>query len=184
MVDGMIDHQHPERLSARATEFIAIHLVEQNGPIEHHGAIEVALQLGPANVENAQLELGIARHALVQPGDAAPQRLQPLETRMMENAVKLLADQPVEPDDQPGDLAAHGRSASLRPTLLVRAGRHGRRRGERAVRFKRRTGGETVIHAARRSGAQPVLAGILATIRIEVVSSSNCNQGRRCATAL
>ena len=229
MRDLVVDYHDPVRPPAGHTEFLAVDDVEECRLVEIECALQVACDLGPADVEDAQAH-GRVVDALGQPGDPAPQRLELLQRRMMEDRVELHAELAIDLRDQ--RRGAEAQALDVQRIGVQRIGRAGvgwrsrqwlRRRNRRLIecggkhvlvgrrrfskfdgdgladsrrlslrrrrsRWRRRV--LPVVGQCRRrrhglaSGDRQDAVGMRATSRIEVVSSSNCSQGRRCATAL
>src|SRR5581483_1405727 len=116
---------------------------------------QVAAHLRPTDVENLELDPRVLTRGFDETANVAPRRFQRLKARMVDDGVYLIVDQVVDRRDNAVDFQLD--------------------RGPRR---------QAVVH---RRPALPCYrggAGMLATMRSEVVSSSICSHGRICATAL
>ena len=173
-VDLVVADQHAERHSTRRVEFLAVDFAEQLALVEFGGALHVARELFPGEVEHADLEvLDVVRlvDQVVQP---APGGFELLESLVVEDRVDLVRDQRVEPRDLAAETLrhlalGHPLPRRRRPGKPFFQGFGGRGRKERiqAVRglaAAARSGGDRRLDQdrlarRRRRGAAAVAAG-------------------------
>ena len=219
----VIDHQQAIRLAARRAELFLVDLAEQQALVEFDGALQVAADLRPADVQDLDLQPVGELDAVDQPGDAAPGAFQLAQAGVVQDGIDLLGQHGIDRGDVAIDRIAQRLVIDAQPRAAFRAepeidriaGRraeelaervrqrgiaaageaarqhrvaHRGRSDERRVDGCRRSGGQVHGEVQRRSprrppdaegGDQPAAAGMRATMRRLVVSSSICSHGRR-----
>ncbi len=111
--------QDAERLAAGRAELLLVDLLEQLALVELDRPLEIAADLRPADVQQADLGGG-AGGAVDQIGDAAPVRFELLQPGRVQDGVELRRDQGVDPGDLTVDRrqqrpAVAQQARSLRP---------------------------------------------------------------------
>ena len=95
----VVDDEEPERFAAGGAEFVLVNPAEKLALVELGGAVEVAAQFRPADIEQADLHPRARLDAVDQPVDAAPGGLQALQPGGVQDGVELVGDQRIEGGD-------------------------------------------------------------------------------------
>src|SRR6186713_1604414 len=92
MLDLVVADQQTERLATQGTELLGVDLFKQQALIEIRSPLEVANDLVPGNGQHADLRERRPVRRIRQVLQAAPSRLEPLESRRVQDGIHLFAD--------------------------------------------------------------------------------------------
>ena len=89
----VVDDHQTVRLAAGHAELFFVNFAKQLALIEFDGAFQVAADFRPADIEDLGLEARAVLHAADQPGEAPPASLEPAQPIVVQDRIKLFADQ-------------------------------------------------------------------------------------------
>ncbi len=96
MTNLVVYDKQPVGLAARCAEFFLVDLAEQQALIELDRPLQIAAQFLPADIQGLDLHPPAQLGAADKPGDPAPAPLQLLHPRVMQDSIKLFAQQRVD----------------------------------------------------------------------------------------
>ena len=108
MAQFVVDDQETVRLAARHAELFFVHLAEQQALVEFDGALEVAADLRPADIQHLDLQPVGQFGTVDQPGQAAPGSFQLAQARMVQDGINLLGEHRIDRGDVAIDRIAQG----------------------------------------------------------------------------